>query len=120
MEAMILVGNSNKSKDRKGKVLFINANEDYVDNKGQAHLKNEHIEKIYKAYKDYSNIKNYAKVVANEDILANRGNLNISVYVKSENGENSIPLDEALEQWSKSSKSLNLSMSELFKQLENG
>jgi len=86
MEAMILVGNNNKPKERKGKILFVDGKNDVVQNKGQAHLTNENIEKLYAAFQSFNNEEGFSKVVNNDDILNDfDGNLNISFHVKTQN-----------------------------------
>lgn len=117
MEAMILVGNTNKSIERKGKVLFINGKDDVVDNKGLAYLKNEHISKFYNAFKEYKNIPHYAKVATVEDILANNGNMNINFYVKKEKSENELSFAQTYQNWSQISNELNEKMNNLFEVL---
>ena len=113
MEAMILVGNTNKPQNRKGKVLFINGKYDVVDNKGLAYLTNEHIKKLYQAYADFTDIPHYSKVATNEDILALDGNMNINFYVKQDNSDGEICFATALKDWKQASQNLKESMSKL-------
>lgn len=114
MEAMILVGNTNKPADRKGKVLFVNGKDDVIDNKGLAFLTNEHIDKLYQAYKDFTDIPHYSTVVTNEEILALNGNMNINFYVKKDNSDSEICFSTALSDWQKASKDLDVSINKLF------
>lgn len=81
MEACLLICRTKKPAERKGKILFINAVDEVKKDKTISTLENHHIEKIFKAYKDYKNIEGFAKVVSNEDILNNGATLNISQYV---------------------------------------
>ena len=118
MEAMVLVGNTNKSNERKGKVLFINAKDDVIENKGQAHLNNDHIDKIYQTFKEFNDKPHYSKVATIEDILANSGNMNISFYVKREKGNEEISFAESFGNWIDSGQKLNKSMDELFNLLK--
>jgi type I restriction enzyme M protein len=118
MEAMILVGNTNKKPERKGKVLFINAKDDVIENKGQAFLTKDHIEKIYKAFKSFADVTHYSKVASIEEILANNGNMNISLYVKREKGDNEVSFTEAYQNWVDSGEKLQDSMVELFEALK--
>ena len=67
--------------DTKGKILFINAVDEVKREKTISTLEEQHIEKIFKAYKEYKNVEGFAKVVSNEDILNNGATLNISQYV---------------------------------------
>lgn len=117
MEAMILVGRSNKPKHKKGKVLFIDAVDDVMLNKGQAELLDKHIEKIFKAYQDFKDIAHYAKVVSVEDILKNNGNMNISFYIEKEKTEKEVSFGQHYQQWLESSTSLKESMNQLFEEL---
>jgi type I restriction enzyme M protein len=114
MEAMILVGNTNKPKDRKGKILFVNGKDDVVENKGQAYLKSTHINKLYQAFKDFIDIPHYAKVAGIEEIMSFDGNLNINFYVKRENTKNSVTFTYALNQWYNDGIELKKSMQNLF------
>lgn len=114
MEAMILVGNTNKPADRKGKVLFINGKDDVIENKGLAYLTTEHINKLYQAYKDFTDIPHYSTVATNEEILALDGNMNINFYVKKDNSDSDICFSTALSDWQKSGDDLKASMNRLF------
>lgn len=118
MEAMILVGNTNKPAERKGKVLFVNGKDDVIDNKGLAYLTTEHIKKLYQAYKDFTDIPHYSTVVTNEDILALDGNMNINFYVKKDNSDSDICFSTALSDWQKSGDDLKASMNKLFEAAE--
>ena len=118
MEAMILVGNTNKPTERKGKVLFINGKDDVIDNKGLAYLTNEHINKLYQAYKDFTDISHYSTVATNEEILALDGNMNINFYVKKDNSDSGICFSTALNQWQEASENLKVSMNRLFEAAE--
>ncbi|MGO2324333.1 type I restriction-modification system subunit M [Vibrio casei] len=78
--ACLLVINKNKSADRKGKVLFINAELDYQEGKNQNVLRQQDLDKIVAAFDAYQDIKRYAKVVELAEIEANDFNLNIRRY----------------------------------------
>lgn len=117
MEAMILVGNTNKPAERKGKVLFINGKDDVVENKGQAYLTNEHVNKLYQAFVDFQDIPHYSKVATTEEILALNGNMNINFYVKKDNSGDNISFSEAYKNWEDSSLQLAKSMQKLFETL---
>lgn len=113
MEAMILVGNTNKPKKRKGKVLFVNGKDDVIENKGQAYLTPQHITKLYKAFKDFTDIPHYAKVATLDEILAFDGNMNINFYVKRDNYANETNFSDVIQNWESSSKALKVSMKKL-------
>ncbi len=117
MEAMILVGNTNKPTERKGKVLFVNGKEDFIENKGQAYLADEHINKLYKAFSDFVDSPHFAKVATLEEILAQDGNMNINFYVKKQNAGDDISFAQAYQNWQDASVQLNNSMQRLFDSL---
>lgn len=114
MEAMILVGNTNKQKKRKGKVLFINGKEDVVDNKGLAYLTDEHISKLYQAYKDFADIPHYSKVATLEEILDLNGNMNINFYIDKKDMSSDKSFQVVLKEWELANKGLKESMESLF------
>ena len=117
MEAMILVGNTNKPKNRKEKVLFVNGKADVIDNKGLAYLTAEHINKLYSAFKDFVDVPNFAKVATIEDIMSFDGNMNINFYVKKENSQTDLSLPKSYREWEKNGDTLKASMNNLFKLL---
>jgi type I restriction enzyme M protein len=78
--AAVLILNKNKTKERKGKVIFINAELEYEEGNAQNHLRPQDIEKITHAFRDFKDIKRFAKVVTLEEIKDNEFNLNIRRY----------------------------------------
>lgn len=120
MEACLLVTNLNKPKERKGKVIFINAVKEVTRQNANSILEEKHIKKIYEAYKDFKDIEGFACVLSNEDIIKNNANLNISLYV-SNNGDNkeTKELSVIVAEWVESSEKLKKCTEELFDILEN-
>ena len=78
--AAILIINKNKPADRKGKVLFINAELEYEEGKKQNKLRNTDIEHIVNVYNAYNDEKRYSKVISLDEIRQNDYNLNIRRY----------------------------------------
>lgn len=115
MEACLLITKTNKSEDKKGKVLIINAVREVKQEKNIAFLESKHIDKIYGNYIDFEDIDGFSKVVSIEEIIENKGSLNIAQYVSNvtSNGE-SLTIDEALMNWNEKSIKLKDSMNELF------
>ncbi len=102
MEACLLICCMQKPTQRKGKILFINAVDEVKRDKTISTLEPQHIDKIFKAYKEYKDIEGFAKVVSNKQILENGATLNISQYVsrlevKSDKPSQSLP--ELLDEW---------------------
>lgn len=116
MESALLIRRTNKSEEKKGKILFINAFNEVKDEKTIAYLLDHHIHKIFKAYTDYQDIDGFSRVVSIDEVLNNNSSLLVTNYVKSSRLAESdvIPLEKALENWNKSSHELKNSMAKLF------
>ncbi|MCC6025834.1 MAG: type I restriction-modification system subunit M [Caldimicrobium sp.] len=79
--AVIIVFNKNKSEDRKGKILLINASKEFVPRKKQNTLSEENIRRIVEAYKEFKNIEKFAKVITKEEAKQADYNLSPSRFV---------------------------------------
>jgi type I restriction enzyme M protein len=69
-----------KPPERRGKVLFINADAEFSAWRAQNYLLPEHVEKIVSAYHAFADIPGYATIVSHDELLANDVNLNIRRY----------------------------------------
>ena len=119
MEACLLITKTNKPKNRKGKVLIINAVKEVKQEKNIAFLEQKHIEKIYKSYLDFKDEESFSKVVDIDTILSNKASLNIAQYVSNvEQNSQAFTLKESITNWEDSSKTLKKSMSELLEILK--
>ena len=81
MPACILICCNKKSKERKGKVLFINAENEVAQKGTEIYLNNQHIQKIVSAYYDYCDKSEFAKIATIEEIGAKEYKLSIPQYV---------------------------------------
>jgi type I restriction enzyme M protein len=70
-----------KPADRRGKILFINADREYREGRAQNYLEPEHIEKIDSAYRSFEDVPSFARVVTRSELADNDDNLNIRRYV---------------------------------------
>jgi type I restriction enzyme M protein len=116
MEACLLITKTNKAKNRKGKILFINAVNEVKQEKTIGYLEEQHIDKIFEAYQNFDAVENFAALATLDDVLKNNGNMSISLYVRPDNTEANfaLPFEEAFGNWEKSAKELKKSMNELF------
>lgn len=75
--------NPNKPDPRRGRVLFINADAEYLAGRAQNYLRPEDIEKIASTFARYSEVESYSKVVTFDEIAnpANDFNLNVRRYI---------------------------------------
>jgi type I restriction enzyme M protein len=89
--AAILIFNRNKPEERKNKILIIDGEKDFSEGKNQNSLRYEDIQKIAKAYDNYKDIENYARVVELKEIEKNEFNLNVRRYI--ENGDKEEVID---------------------------
>ena len=79
--AVIIVFNKNKSEDRKGKILLINASKEFVPGKKQNTLSEENIRRIVDTYKEFRDIEKFAKVITIEEARQADYNLSPSRFV---------------------------------------
>ncbi len=77
---LVLRAPGTKPGERRGKVLFINADREYHEGRAQNELLPEHIEKIVSAYEALEPIPGFASVVTREELRENDDNLNIRRY----------------------------------------
>jgi type I restriction enzyme M protein len=121
MEACVVICRSNKPKDRKGKVLFINAVDEVTRQQAQSFLTETHISKIANSYRAFVPQDGFTAVASNEEILANNGNLNIVTYVRrAKEQDDSVDLSAALQNWQSSSAIVREAANDLFKLLKTG
>ena len=119
MEACLLICRTKKPTERKGKILFINAVDEVKKDKTISTLEDHHIDKIFKAYKEYKNIEGFAKVVSNEDILKNGATLNISQYVSRLEVKDNTPkqsFEELYTEWEQNRNELHNALEQLLKE----
>ena len=89
----IIVFNKAKPKERRGKILFINASNEYVPHPSVRRLNSlskENIAKIADAYRRFTDIDGFSRVVDIEEVRDNDYNLNVTLYVMPIEEEESI------------------------------
>ncbi|MDE0120942.1 MAG: N-6 DNA methylase, partial [bacterium] len=77
---LILRAKGSKPRERRSKVLFINADRDYGEGRAQNHLRPRDEEKITATYRNFAEVPGFAKVVALEELAGNDFNCNIRRY----------------------------------------
>jgi len=78
---LVLRGRDGVPAERRGGVLFINADREVTAGRAQNILEAQHAEKIVSAFKGWSNIPGFARIVPIEELAKNKFNLNIRRYV---------------------------------------
>ena len=69
-----------KPPERRGKVLFINADHEFREGRAQNTIEPQHIEKIASAYEAFEDLGRFARVVDRHELRENEDNLNIRRY----------------------------------------
>jgi type I restriction enzyme M protein len=80
----IIIFRKNKPQERKNKILFINASNEYIPHpsvKRLNSLSRENINKIVEAYRKFVDIAGFCRVVNIEEVRKNDYNLNVTLYV---------------------------------------
>ena len=109
-----MISNTNKTSDRKNKILFINAVKEVKQDTSIAFLDEDHIQRIFSAYVNYKDDDGFCKVVTKEEILKKGSSLNLPIYVSNVRTADEILFKDAFKDWETSSEKLNNFMSELF------
>jgi len=117
MEACVVVCRTTMPKDRRGKILFINAVDEVTRERAQSFLTDMQLQKIVGAYQKFADDPGFCSVIPLDTIRAKEGNLSIPLYVESasksdsKNGKNAeADLVESLSSWLESSRSLRKSL----------
>ena len=105
MEACIVICRTAKAKERRNKILFINAVNEVTRERAQSFLTDDHIERIVQAYETFKDEPGFTRVVGLEEIRARDGNLSIPLYVapsetaKTVESRNGTSLAATLDSW---------------------
>jgi type I restriction enzyme M protein len=124
MEACVLVCRTDKPKERRGNILFINAVNEVTRERAQSFLTDDHLQRIVDAYRAFEDVPGFARVATNDEVLKKDGSLSIPLYVRAENGNvngsgDGTTFQQAIADWRESSTALRESMNDLFKTLES-
>ena len=121
MEACVVVCRTQKPKNRRGKILFINAVNEVTRERAQSFLTDEHLQRIVHAYQDFKDEPGFTRVVPIEEIRGKEGNLSIPLYVGGETQAQTdaaadtatTALTDALAAWLDSSMSLRRALTNI-------
>ena len=87
MEACIVICRSRKSRDRKNKVLFIDAKNEVVKKKNESYLEESNVIRIAEAYESFETTEGFSYVASLGEIISNEFSLGIAKYVTSNKSE---------------------------------
>ncbi|MEM5868846.1 MAG: type I restriction-modification system subunit M [Candidatus Aenigmatarchaeota archaeon] len=80
----IIIFNKNKPQERRNKILFINASNEFIQHPSVRRLNSlskENIEKIKNAYEKFAEIAGFSRVIDVKEVIENDYNLNVTLYV---------------------------------------
>ena len=104
LAACILVFRVRKKKDRKKKVLILDASREFETGRAQNELLPKHVERIFGWYRAYQDVEGIAHVVTLDEIASNDHNLNIPRYVESKTDLEVPTVDEAMKRLQNSAR----------------
>jgi|SRR5665648_6205 len=93
---IILILNKNKPKQRKNKIILINASLEFEKGRPKNFIPDEKIKKIAKVFHDWKSIDKFTKIINNEEVEKNDYNLSPSRYIGNGKEEEYRDVDEIL------------------------
>jgi type I restriction enzyme M protein len=102
LAACILILRHRKAKERRNKVLILDASREFKTCRAQNELLPEHIERIHGWYSGFKSVEGVAQMVTLEEIAANDYNLNIPRYIEPQIKQEVLSVEEAMQRLKKS------------------
>lgn len=96
LAACVLVLRASKTKERRKRVLFVDASRLFRRGRNQNTLEPKHAEQIYELYRNYESVAGLAHVATLDEIERNDWNLNIPRYVEPVAEAETISVEDAL------------------------
>lgn len=81
MEACVVICRTAKPKERRKKILLINAVEEVTRERAQSFLESDHIRKIVHAYEAFQDEVGFARMVTMDEVREKDWNLSILLYI---------------------------------------
>ena len=100
-------------------ILFIDASNEFIQNKTQNELSDEIINKIFTTYKERKEIEKYSHIASYEEVKENEYNLNIPRYVDTFEEEEQVDMKEVASKIESLEKELEAVKKEMQKHLQN-
>lgn len=93
---IILILNKNKPKERKNRIMLINASLEFEKGRPKNFIPDDKIEKIAKTFHDWKSIDKFTKIITNQEVEKNDYNLSPSRYIGNGKEEEYRDIDEIL------------------------
>jgi type I restriction enzyme M protein len=117
MESCLLVCRMKKPKERKGKIIFINAVNEIKIERSMAWLEPQHANKIANTYRHFADVEGFAKVMTKKEVLNNEGNLSFQFYVQQKRDNSELLVENLISEIETSRTQINHSLDDLFSKL---
>jgi len=95
---IIVMLNRNKLPQRKGKIVLVNAGQEFKKGRPKNYIPEDRIKKIAQAFIKGQEVERFVEVITNEQAAENDYNLSPSRYVDTSEQENYRPIPEILEE----------------------
>ena len=123
MEACVILCRMQKPAERRGRILFLNAVNEVTRERAQSFLTENHIQRIVRAYRTFTDEEGFARVASTAQVAENAFSLNMPLYVRSAGGAGAEAgparsLDEVIGDWEVSGLALRESMAALLSTLK--
>jgi type I restriction enzyme M protein len=118
MESCLLVCRLKKPRERKEKILFIDAKDELRIERTLAWLEPKHIKKISDAYWNFKDEEGFSRVVDSAEVLKNNGNMSIQLYVKQAINSHQHDTHDLLEIIKEKQSELTNSLDDMYKLLK--
>lgn len=102
MEAVVVILRSKKPSERKGKILFINAVNEFEREQAQSFLRENHQMRILTAYEGFSDESGFSKIATLKQIADKDYSLAIPLYVNAvtaSHRNDEVTVEDAAAQW---------------------
>lgn len=125
MDSCVVICRTNKGKNRRGKILLIDAKDEVTRERTQSFLSPEHIACIIQTYLGFKEEPLFSRVVSLAEVRANDGNLNIALYIDStpKNGgtdsTNHRDLEVAFRNYSESAAGVHETLAKMLPRVEH-
>jgi type I restriction enzyme M protein len=97
LAACVLIFRARKRPEQQGQVLIVDASRLFKKERAQNILLTDHAAQILNAYRAYTDVEGFARVVTLDEIGQNDGNLNITRYIERKTEAESVSVEDALE-----------------------
>ena len=116
--AAIVILNRNKLEEKKGKILIIDAEKDFLEGKNQNVLRPQDISRIVKTCNSFENVEKYSRIISLKDVEENGYNLSVRQYLDSSDQEEIIDIKSVWNEIKKVEKNRDLTNDKVEKYLK--